>query len=48
MREIVSLVCTECGARNYVTTKNKKRNKEKIELRKFCPQCKQHKLHKEK
>ncbi len=48
MREIINLICAECGARNYVSTRNKKKTKTRIELRKFCPRCGHHRLHKEK
>ncbi|MCD6408506.1 50S ribosomal protein L33 [bacterium] len=47
MREVVSLVCSNCGNKNYYTTKNKKTGKKKIELNKFCPTCRKHTLHKE-
>ncbi len=42
----VALVCTECKRRNYYTTKNKDK-KAKLELRKYCPQCRRHTLHRE-
>jgi len=44
----VKLVCTECKRVNYRTRKNKKQIKEKLELKKFCPSCRKHILHKEK
>ncbi|NIM57419.1 MAG: 50S ribosomal protein L33 [Candidatus Aminicenantes bacterium] len=47
MREIVSLQCPECKRRNYSTTRNKKTQKEKIELKKYCKFCQKHTLHKE-
>jgi large subunit ribosomal protein L33 len=47
MREIVSLQCPECKRRNYTTTRNKKTQKEKIELKKYCKFCQKHTLHKE-
>ncbi|BBE32128.1 50S ribosomal protein L33 [Tepiditoga spiralis] len=41
-----SLKCTECGTRNYYKVKN--RNvKEKFEMKKYCPKCNKHTLHKE-
>ncbi|MCB9477326.1 MAG: 50S ribosomal protein L33 [Deltaproteobacteria bacterium] len=46
-RDIVTLQCTECRNRNYTTTRNKKRNPNKVELRKFCPHDRRHTLHKE-
>jgi large subunit ribosomal protein L33 len=47
MEEIILLSCSECKDRNYSTTKNKKKTKEKLELNKFCPRCRKHTLHKE-
>lgn len=36
MRVNVTLACTDCGDRNYITTKNKRTNPERIEMKKFC------------
>jgi len=47
MREIITFQCTECKRKNYSKTKNKKTKTERLELSKFCPSCRQHKLHKE-
>ncbi|MCK9266807.1 50S ribosomal protein L33 [bacterium] len=47
MREIVSLICDKCKNRNHYTTKNKKVKKEKLEIKKYCPTCNKHILHKE-
>ena len=47
MRDIVTLACTECKRRNYTTTRNKKKNQNKIELKKYCPFDRKHTLHKE-
>jgi len=48
MRDLVTLVCTECGKENYHTDKNKKLNPERIEFKKYCPSCKKSTLHREK
>ncbi|MCG3084327.1 50S ribosomal protein L33 [Anoxybacillus sp. LAT_35] len=47
MRVKVILQCTETGDRNYITTKNKRNNPERLELRKYCPRLKRHTLHRE-
>ncbi len=47
MRDKVKLECTVCKNRNYDTTKNKKNNPDRIELKKYCPFCKKHTVHKE-
>jgi len=44
----VVLVCDECNARNYQTTKAKKYGpQERLQLKKFCPTCGRHTVHKE-
>ena len=47
MRVNITLACTECGDRNYITTKNKRNNPERIELKKYCPRLKRMTLHRE-
>ena len=47
MRVKVTLVCEECKQRNYDTTKNKKNNPDRIELKKYCKFCRKHTNHKE-
>jgi large subunit ribosomal protein L33 len=47
VRTKVTLACTECKQRNYVSSKNKKNNTERIELNKYCKFCKTHTAHKE-
>ena len=46
-RERVTLECTECKRENYRTEKNRKNTTERLELKKYCPKCKQHTKHKE-
>lgn len=48
MRELVKLVCTECGDENYHTTKNKKLHTERMEVKKYCPRLRKYTIHKEK
>ncbi|HDP99151.1 MAG TPA: 50S ribosomal protein L33 [bacterium] len=47
MRDLVILECTECKNRNYTTTKNKRKHTARVEFKKYCPFCNQHKIHKE-
>jgi len=47
MRVIITLECTQCKQRNYSTMKNKKNTTERLEIRKYCPFCGQHRVHKE-
>jgi large subunit ribosomal protein L33 len=43
----VTLACEVCKRRNYITTKNKVNDRERIEMKKFCRWDRQHTLHKE-
>ena len=43
----VTLACEVCKRRNYITTKNKQNDRERIEMNKYCRFDKQHTLHKE-
>jgi large subunit ribosomal protein L33 len=43
----VTLACEQCKRRNYITTKNKMNDRERIEMKKFCRWDRQHTLHKE-
>jgi large subunit ribosomal protein L33 len=47
MRDIIHLQCTACKRRNYTTTKNKKKQQGKLEVKKYCPFCRSHQIHKE-
>jgi len=47
MRVNITLVCTETGDRNYITTKNKRNNPDRLELMKYSPRLKRKTLHKE-
>ncbi|WP_020008017.1 50S ribosomal protein L33 [Salinicoccus albus] len=47
MRVNITLACTETGDRNYITTKNKKNNPERIEMKKFSPRLNKHTMHRE-
>ena len=44
----LTLKCTECGEENYLTSKNKKKHADRLELKKYCPRCKKVTLHREK
>ncbi len=47
VRIIVTLQCTECNERNYTTSKNRRNDPGRLELRKYCPRCRRHTLHRE-
>ncbi len=46
-RVVVEMACTECRSRNYSTTKNRRNDPDRMELRKFCPRCRGHRQHRE-
>lgn len=46
-RENIILECTECGRRNYMTSKNKRNNTDRLEIKKYCPYCNKRTVHKE-
>ena len=46
-RENIILECTECKNRNYMTSKNKRNNTDRLELVKYCKICKKRTTHKE-
>jgi large subunit ribosomal protein L33 len=46
-RPVILLACTECKERTYATEKNKKNDPQRLELRRYCPRCRRHTLHRE-
>ena len=47
MREIITLECTECKRRNYMSTKEKRNTPGRIEKKKYCKFDRKHTIHKE-
>lgn len=47
MRENINIACTVCKEKTYDSQKNKKNNPDRIEIKKYCPKCKKHTVHKE-
>jgi large subunit ribosomal protein L33 len=47
VRPVVTLECTECHERNYLTEKNRRNDAGRLELRKYCPRQRKHTLHRE-
>ena len=43
----ITLACEQCKRRNYITTKNKVNDRERIEMKKFCRWDREHTMHKE-
>ncbi len=46
-RKHIILACTECQERNYASSKNSTSDPERKEIKKFCPKCGKHTVHKE-
>ena len=46
-REIITFQCAECKRKNYNKTKNKKTTTDRLEMKKYCPFCRKHQVHKE-
>ncbi len=55
-RVVITLECTECranlnkrsnGVSRYTTVKNRRNTPDRLELKKFCPHCNSHQIHKE-
>ncbi len=47
IRIVMTLACTECKERNYTTSKNRRNDSGRMELKKYCPRCQTHTLHRE-
>ena len=47
IRPKITLACEECKNRNYITKKNRRNDPDRLELKKFCPNCGTHRNHKE-
>ena len=47
VRTHITLQCTECKERNYITEKNRRNDPTRMELQKFCKRCRVVRLHRE-
>ena len=47
VRPKITLACTQCKERNYITKKNRRNDPDRLELKKFCPKCHAHTAHRE-
>lgn len=46
-RVLITLGCGECRERTYTTTKNRRNDTNRLELNKYCPRCRVHRVHRE-
>jgi large subunit ribosomal protein L33 len=47
VRPKITLACTECKERNYITKKNRRNDPDRMELKKYCRRDKRHTVHRE-
>ena len=47
MRVHITLECTECHERNYLSSKNRRNNPDRVEFKKYCPRDRKVTLHRE-
>ncbi len=47
VRTHITLACTVCKERNYITEKNRRNDPNRLELNKFCSRCRLQTLHRE-
>jgi large subunit ribosomal protein L33 len=47
VRPKITLACEVCKHRNYITNKNRRNDPDRLEIRKFCPNCRTHQAHRE-
>lgn len=47
VRPKITLACQECKHRNYITRKNRRNDPDRLELKKYCPNCRAHRAHRE-
>ncbi|MFV0382179.1 MAG: 50S ribosomal protein L33 [Breznakia sp.] len=48
MRDRITFKCSECGEENYIGTRNKKTQTERMIVKKYCARCNAKTEHKEK
>jgi large subunit ribosomal protein L33 len=46
-RIVITMACSECKRRNYTTTKNKRNDPDRLELKKYCRWDGKHTVHRE-
>ena len=47
VRPKITLACQECKHRNYITKKNRRNDPDRLEMKKYCPNCRVHQVHRE-
>jgi large subunit ribosomal protein L33 len=47
VRPKITMACTVCKERNYITKKNRRNDPDRLQLKKYCPRCRKHTDHRE-
>ncbi|WP_454926455.1 50S ribosomal protein L33 [Actinomyces oris] len=47
VRPKITLACSECKERNYITKKNRRNTPDRLSIAKFCARCGKHTEHRE-
>ncbi|MDO5719199.1 MAG: 50S ribosomal protein L33 [Actinomycetaceae bacterium] len=47
VRPKITLACSECKERNYITKKNRRNTPDRLELKKYCRRCRKSTSHRE-
>ena len=47
VRPKITLACSECKERNYITKKNRRNTPDRLAIKKFCARCGKHTEHRE-
>ncbi|QHO91488.1 50S ribosomal protein L33 [Actinomyces sp. 565] len=47
VRPKITLACSECKERNYITKKNRRNTPDRLSLSKYCRRCGKHTEHRE-
>ena len=47
VRPKITLACSECKERNYITKKNRRNTPDRLSISKFCARCSKHTEHRE-
>jgi large subunit ribosomal protein L33 len=47
IRPKITMACTECKERNYITKKNRRNDPDRLQMNKYCPRCTKHTAHRE-
>ena len=47
IRPKITMACSECKERNYITRKNRRNNPDRLEMKKYCRRDGRHTVHRE-